>query len=100
MNFPNQGRDPIDQKRLLMAVAACGAILLLWNWLFPAPTATTPPPGEAPVSAASVASAAAALPAAPVTAAGPVIERKAVASRAATCGFSAAAFRITPAKKV
>ena len=32
MNFPNQGRDPIDQKRLLMAVAACGAILLLWNW--------------------------------------------------------------------
>ncbi|MEZ4463462.1 MAG: YidC/Oxa1 family insertase periplasmic-domain containing protein, partial [bacterium] len=84
MNFPNQGRDPIDQKRLLMAVAACGAILLLWNWLFPAPTATHPAPGDAgaPVSAAAAESAAAPLSGAPPSAPVVAIERRAAATLA------------------
>lgn len=64
MNPPNQ--NPPDQKRLLLAVALCGGILVVWNQ-FIAPPPVKPPPAVTQTGAKTDAGPASADPQSPAT---------------------------------
>lgn len=54
MKLQKPGEDPMDQKRLMLAVAICAGILVLWTFIMPSPPpAAVAPATDAPASVAS-----------------------------------------------
>ncbi|MEZ4436457.1 MAG: membrane protein insertase YidC [bacterium] len=72
----NNPQGETDNRRLLLAVVLSGVVLLLWNYVFPAPPPVKAPPVDAPKAGAVEGPPAAAAPATP---AAPVIERAVIA---------------------